>query len=110
MCVGRAQSLHLYTTHAGLQLLPKYTQISFLLVAEGLSGMVMALMQRSLQVAGVSGDVRRVLQLSRKAAEICEEEKCQQARLFTAVRRSLSETSQCCPPECHQADPMLWPG
>jgi Cdc6-like AAA superfamily ATPase len=27
-----------------------------------------------LQVAGVSGDVRRVLQLCRKAAEICEEE------------------------------------
>ena len=70
----------------------------------------MALMQRSLQVAGVSGDVRRVLQLSRKAAEICEEEKCQQARLLVAVERSLAKTSQFCVPGYRQADPTLWQG
>lgn len=38
-----------------------------------------------MQVAGVSGDVRRVLQLCRKAAEICEEEQCIQASTSPVV-------------------------
>ena len=33
------------------------------------------------QVAGVSGDVRRVLQLCRKASEVCEEHGCSQVTI-----------------------------
>ena len=50
-----------------------------------------------MQVAGVSGDVRRVLQLSRKAAEICEEECCPQARDLPSLSHSQLAARVCLP-------------